>query len=106
MKITLEKFLLIIILVLLIYNGFFNKDSSAEKYLQQRFNELQSAVDSIYSVMESRRDTFLIKEKQLVEIKNYYINKNNEIDTIKTDADVIAYIRKQLSALQSGKNSK
>ena len=105
MKITLEKFLLLIILLLLIYNGFFSKDNTAEAYLQQRFIELQANIDSLHNVLVSRRDTFLIKEKELTTVKNYYITKENEIDEIKTDADLIVYIRKQLSILQPG-NSK
>ena len=98
MKITFERALLIVILCLLIFNGFCNRDGSAEKLLIAQNKQLTVEIDSVKKEIKLLGDKLeKLKQDTVTIIKNYtqnVVEANNLIREDSSNANRI--IRRQL----------
>ena len=97
----LRRNLLFIICVMVLYNIFFG-GSDNSLYLKELHNQNEK-LDSIRTELDffkdAHKDTALIIEKQIKEIRNNYFQVSNEVDTIYNDSVLVARIRLQLQQL-------
>jgi len=90
MKIELSTILLFIIIGLLIFNGFFNKDNSTEKLLKKQNKELTVRVDSVkkeIKLLSNKLEN--LKRDTVTIIKNYNTSVTQAIEQDSSNANRI-----------------
>lgn len=71
------------------------------KFLQESIQSLTVQIDSINELTQKRLDSVQIITEKKTEIKNYYIQKFYEIDSLNSDTSLVRFIREQLQNLRS-----
>lgn len=104
MKITIERILLIIIILLLVFNQMCRDDKSLFDYLESSNEELQLEIDAIKKLVEAQKDSVIRIDSTILVTKNHYIIQDEEIKKITTDSAAVAVIRNQLARLRSAGN--
>jgi len=103
-KINLNTLLLIAVLIVSLLNIVKNRDDSVNKEdLQTVISTLSNRIDSVQLSITVKIDSINRIEQHKTFIKNYFEQKANEVDSVKSDNYLYDIIRFQLLRLGSAR---
>lgn len=95
----MDKTLLVIILILLVYLAFKPQDNTGLNQLKKENKALSIQIKEMQKNIEAQLDSIQIIEKKETIIRNYYNEIIKGIGSIDSDSVIIGIIRQQLSNL-------
>lgn len=104
MKITIERVLLLAILLLLLITNMCKDDKVLFNYLNEQNEKIETEISSLKKLVEAQKDSVIRIDSTILVTKNHYIIQDEEIKRITTDSAAVAVIRNQLARLRAAGN--